>query len=139
MPYARIMRTEAAPPNSAPQTKATMATMAIGIPPYARITRTETPPNSAPHTKAKLGTGIPPIAHRDNAGPPLAVLAEVTPQHRADSGDNPMAIRQPPPLKLGIVIYLPTTTTIILRGTVIRSGLGRTIAVNVGPDEENKN
>ena len=82
----------AAPPNSAPQTKATMATMAIGIPPYARITRTQTPPNSAPHTKAKLGIGIPPIAHRDNAGPPLAVLAEVTPQHRADSGDNPMAI-----------------------------------------------
>ena len=33
MPYARITRTEAAPPNSAPQTKATMATMAIGTSP----------------------------------------------------------------------------------------------------------
>ena len=31
MPYARILTTEAAPPNSAPQTKAPMATMAIGI------------------------------------------------------------------------------------------------------------
>ena len=29
--------TQAAPPNSAPQTKATMATMAIGIPPVAHV------------------------------------------------------------------------------------------------------
>jgi hypothetical protein len=49
-----------------------MATMAIGIPPYARITRTEAPPNSAPQMKPKtLGFGIHPSPTWDNVGPLL--------------------------------------------------------------------
>jgi hypothetical protein len=80
MPYARITRTEATPPNTAPQTKATMATMAIGIAPYARITRTEVPPNSAPQTKpTTLGFGIQPIAHN---GTMWASLLRFSPKSR---------------------------------------------------------